>query len=115
MSNHSSDSFQVARAPHPSAPTGRSDATTEAPERSRTSRRSFIAGAGAGVLGAGMLGSGALSAAPAFAKGGLSHGDAAILRFLSAAEMETVPAAAGQRARTRAKPGSFTVLVVERQ
>ena len=35
--------------------------------------------------------------------------------FLSAAELETVPAAAGQRARTRAKPGSFTVLVVERQ
>ena len=34
--------------------------------------------------------------------------------FLSAAEMETVPVAAGQRARTRAKPGSFTVLVVER-
>src|SRR5690348_5010267 len=34
-----------------------------------------------------MLGSGALSAAPAFAKGGLSHGDAAILRFLSAAEI----------------------------
>jgi YVTN family beta-propeller protein len=35
--------------------------------------------------------------------------------FLSAAEMETPPAAAGQRARTRPKPGSFTVLVVERQ
>jgi YVTN family beta-propeller protein len=35
--------------------------------------------------------------------------------FLSAAEMETVPGASGQRARTRPKPGSFTVLVVERQ
>ena len=35
--------------------------------------------------------------------------------FLSAAEMETAPAAAGQRARTRPKPGTFTVLVVERQ
>jgi hypothetical protein len=35
--------------------------------------------------------------------------------FLSAAEMETVPGANGQRARTRPKPGSFTVLVVERQ
>jgi len=35
--------------------------------------------------------------------------------FLSAAEMETAPAAAGQRARTRPKPGSFTVVVVERQ
>lgn len=35
--------------------------------------------------------------------------------FLSAAEMETAPAAAGQRARMRPKRGSFTVLVVERQ
>ena len=35
--------------------------------------------------------------------------------FLSAAEMENVPAAAGQRARTRAKPGTFTLLVVEKQ
>jgi hypothetical protein len=35
--------------------------------------------------------------------------------FLSAAEAETVPAAAGQKARTRFKPGSFNVLVVERQ
>jgi YVTN family beta-propeller protein len=35
--------------------------------------------------------------------------------FLSAAEMETAPAANGQRARMRAKPGSFVVLVVERQ
>lgn len=35
--------------------------------------------------------------------------------FLSAAEMESIPAASGQRARTRAKPGSFTLLVIERQ
>ena len=35
--------------------------------------------------------------------------------FLSAAEMETPPAAAGQRARMRPKPGTFHVLVVERQ
>jgi len=35
--------------------------------------------------------------------------------FLSAAELESVPAANGQRARMRPKPGSFTVLVVERQ
>jgi YVTN family beta-propeller protein len=35
--------------------------------------------------------------------------------FLSAAEMETVPGANGKRARMRPKPGSFTVLVVERQ
>jgi DNA-binding beta-propeller fold protein YncE len=35
--------------------------------------------------------------------------------FLSAAELEQVPAANGQRARTRPKPGTFTVLVVERQ
>jgi DNA-binding beta-propeller fold protein YncE len=35
--------------------------------------------------------------------------------FLSAAEMEAAPAANGQRSRMKAKPGSFTVLVVERQ
>lgn len=35
--------------------------------------------------------------------------------FLSAAEMESAPAAEGQRARMRPKPGSFAVLVVERQ
>lgn len=53
-----------------------------------TNRRAFIAGAGASALGAGMLGAGGLAGAPAaFAKGGLSHGDAAILRFLAAAEI----------------------------
>src|ERR1700749_3345253 len=61
--------------------------TTHSSDSSLTSRRSFIAGAGAGVLGAGVLGPAGLSAAPAFAKGSLSHGDAAILRFLSAAEI----------------------------
>lgn len=35
--------------------------------------------------------------------------------FLSAAEMETLPASAGHRVRMRPKPGSFKVLVVERQ
>ncbi len=55
-------------------------------EQSLTSRRAFI-GAGAGVVGAGVLGGAGLSAAPAFAKGSLSQGDAAILRFLSAAEI----------------------------
>jgi DNA-binding beta-propeller fold protein YncE len=35
--------------------------------------------------------------------------------FLSAAEMESAPAGARQKARMRPKPGSFTVLVVERQ
>lgn len=35
--------------------------------------------------------------------------------FLSTAEMESAPAANGQRARMRPKPGTFTVLVVERQ
>jgi hypothetical protein len=53
-----------------------------------TSRRSFITGAGAGVLGAGVLGGGLLASAPAaFAMGSLSSGDAAILRFLAAAEI----------------------------
>ncbi|MGZ4274003.1 MAG: ferritin-like domain-containing protein [Solirubrobacteraceae bacterium] len=48
-----------------------------------TSRRRFIAGAGLTVLGVGSL-----SAAPAaFGAGNLSTGDAAILRFLSAAEI----------------------------
>jgi YVTN family beta-propeller protein len=35
--------------------------------------------------------------------------------FLSAADMETPPAAAGQRARMRPKAGTFNVVVVERQ
>lgn len=35
--------------------------------------------------------------------------------YLSAAEMEQVPAANGQRARAKAKPDSFHVIVVERQ
>ena len=35
--------------------------------------------------------------------------------FLSAAEMETAPAVAGQKGRNKPKPGSFNVLVVERQ
>jgi hypothetical protein len=58
-----------------------------------TSRRSFLGGAGAGVLGAGVLGAGALGggvlagAPEAFGKDGLSQGDAAILRFLAAAEI----------------------------
>jgi Ferritin-like domain len=51
-----------------------------------TSRRSFLAAAGTGTVGVGMLAAGT----PAFAweaKGGLPRGDAAILRFLSAAEI----------------------------
>ena len=35
--------------------------------------------------------------------------------FLSAAEMENVPSTDGQKARTKRKLGTFTVLVVERQ
>ena len=35
--------------------------------------------------------------------------------FLSTSEMESVPASDGKKARTRAKPGTFMVLVVERQ
>jgi DNA-binding beta-propeller fold protein YncE len=35
--------------------------------------------------------------------------------YLSAAEMESAPAANGERARMRPKPGTFNVLVVERQ
>jgi hypothetical protein len=52
-----------------------------------TSRRSFLvkgAAVGAGTLGAGRL---LANASPAFASGGLTKGDAAILRFLAAAEI----------------------------
>src|SRR6202046_4602730 len=48
-----------------------------------TSRRAFLGGAGAVALGVGVLG----SVPEAFGKGDLSSGDAAILRFLSAAEI----------------------------
>src|SRR6195256_3548538 len=51
--------------------------------RSGTSRRSFLMTAGAGALGAGVL----ATAPAAFGKGSLTQGDAAILRFLSAAEI----------------------------
>jgi hypothetical protein len=52
-----------------------------------TSRRSFLlkgAAIGAGTIGAARL---LADASPAFAKGGLTKGDAAILRFLAAAEL----------------------------
>jgi hypothetical protein len=64
--------------PTPSSSVGASDTA-----RTRTNRRRFITGAGLTVLGAGSL-----AAAPAaFGKGSLAAGDAAILRFLSAAEI----------------------------
>ena len=63
---------------------------TEQPSKHATSRRSFLrkglAVGGAGTIGAGLLAAGV----PAFAKeasGGLTPGDEAILRFLSAAEI----------------------------
>jgi hypothetical protein len=48
-----------------------------------TSRRSFLAGAGAAAVGAGLL----LEVPMASASGGLSAGDEAILRFVAAAEI----------------------------
>jgi Ferritin-like domain len=60
--------------------------TTEQSEH-LTSRRSFLvkgAAVGAGTLGMGRL---FANVSPAFASGGLSKGDAAILRFLAAAEI----------------------------
>lgn len=60
--------------------------TTEQAEH-RTSRRSFLligAALGTGTLGAGRL---LADASPASASGGLTKGDAAILRFLAAAEL----------------------------
>jgi Ferritin-like domain len=61
----------------------------ETPERreNATSRRSFLltgAAIGAGTLGAGRF---LADASPALASGGLTRGDAAILRFLAAAEL----------------------------
>jgi Ferritin-like domain len=53
------------------------------PAEGRSSRRKFLVGAGATAVGATVLG----SAPVAFAKGRLHKGDAAILRFLSAAEI----------------------------
>jgi len=55
--------------------------------RRRTSRRSFLAqgaAVGVGTVGAGWL---LTDASPALASGGLTKGDAAILRFLAAAEL----------------------------
>src|SRR6476661_8830684 len=60
--------------------------TTEQSDH-RTNRRSFLvkgAALGAGTLGAGRL---LTDPSPAFASGGLTKGDAAILRFLAAAEI----------------------------
>src|SRR6185312_13054025 len=60
--------------------------TTEQSEH-RTSRRSFLvkgAAVGAGTLGAGRL---LADASPAFASGGLTKGDAAILRLVAAIEI----------------------------
>jgi hypothetical protein len=85
MSVHSSDSFQAYTEHEASTDTDRDRDVSQSRQRSLTSRRSFIAGAG--VLGAGVLGGAGLSVAPAFARGTLSQGDAAILRFLSAAEI----------------------------
>jgi hypothetical protein len=69
--------------------TSRKEELMETNEQSelRTSRRSFLvkgAAVGAGTLGAGRV---LATASPAFASGGLSKGDAAILRFLAAAEI----------------------------
>src|SRR6478609_2057796 len=65
------------------------EATLETPDQSKnvTSRRSFLltgAAIGAGTIGAGRFLAGA---SPALAAGGLTKGDAAILRFLAAAEL----------------------------
>jgi hypothetical protein len=57
--------------------------SAETATRHGSSRRRFLAGAGAAALGAGMLG----GVSEAFGKGNLTRGDAAILRFLSAAEI----------------------------
>ena len=53
--------------------------------RQGTSRRTFLASAGAGALGAGLLAD--VSLASAHSGRGLTAGDEAILRFLAAAEI----------------------------
>jgi len=62
-------------------PAGDARATTAPPFR--TSRRAFLAGAGGAALGLELLG----GVSPAFAEGGLTPGDAALLRFAAAAEI----------------------------
>ena len=102
-------------------PSQRSDATPSRPAetgtevRPRTSRRSFLAGAGAGAMGLALL----ADVPAAAARQRLTHGDEAILRFLAAAEiLETdlwqqynelagiqdreVPGGTGNRAYTKA-------------
>lgn len=65
-------------------PSGDSRTTTANAERQfRTSRRAFLAGAGGAALGLELLG----GVSPAFAEGGLTPGDAALLRFAAAAEI----------------------------
>jgi hypothetical protein len=64
-------------------PAADQSATSPSSRSPITSRRAFLGGAGAVALGAGVLG----GVSEAFGKGDLTAGDAAILRFLSAAEI----------------------------
>jgi hypothetical protein len=57
--------------------------SSDPPARLRTSRRAFLAGAGGAALGLELL----ADAPPALAAGGLTTGDAALLRFAAAAEI----------------------------
>jgi hypothetical protein len=66
------------RSPEPT-----SSSAAETTTRHATSRRAFLAASGAAALAAGTLG----DVSEAFGKGDLTRGDAAILRFLSAAEI----------------------------
>jgi hypothetical protein len=68
----------------PSTPSGDTQTPTSGPARRfGTSRRAFLAGAGAAALGVDLL----ADASPALARGGLTPGDAALLRFAAAAEI----------------------------
>src|SRR5213595_977746 len=68
----------------PSTPSGDTQTSTSGPARRLgTSRRAFLAGAGAAALGVELL----ADASPALASGGLTPGDAALLRFAAAAEI----------------------------
>ena len=68
----------------PATPSSETRTTTPGPARRYgTSRRAFLAGAGAAALGVDLL----ADASPALASGGLTPGDAALLRFAAAAEI----------------------------
>jgi hypothetical protein len=84
MSTESSRSSVASEMQSPSSDSRAGQVSGPEPNGGRaTSRRSFLVGAGAGALAAGLMADVPLASA----SGGITRGDAAILRFLSAAEI----------------------------